>query len=348
MIGVNVGCNLEDEARELVFFGIHGTFLCLDWTGTGSNLHKTVQHFLHAEVVQCRAEEYWRHFRIAVAFHIKLGIHAVHQFQVLTQFCRIGLTHLLVQFLAVQVHTHFFRHLLLVGRKEVQVVFINVIHALETHTLVDGPAERAHLYLEFFFQFIQQVKGIAALAVHLVYIDDNRGLAHAADGHQLACLRLHTLGAVHHNDGAVHGRKGTERILGKVLVTGSVQNVHLISLIVKLHHTGGHADSALLFNLHPVAGGRFLYLVTLYRTGNLNLASEEQQFFRQGCLTGIGMGYDGKCPSSLNFLVHIFIYDVFSLLYSFESISSRWTMGLMAFSVASETSCPFIFNRVTP
>ena len=80
--------------------------------------------------------------------------------------------------------------------------------------------------VQLLLQFVEQIEGIASLTVHLVDEDDDGRLPHAADGHQLAGLCLHTLGTVHHNDSGVNGCKRTEGILGKVLVTRGVEYVN--------------------------------------------------------------------------------------------------------------------------
>ena len=83
---------------------------------------------------------------------------------------------------------------------------------------------------------VEQVEWVASFAVHLVHKHDDRSLAHAADGHQLAGLGLHTFCTVNHDDCGIHGGQRSERVLSKVLVTGSVQDIHLIVLVVELHH----------------------------------------------------------------------------------------------------------------
>ena len=52
MVGVDVGCNLEDKARKLLFFGSHLTLFGLGRTGVGGNLDKAVEKFLDTEVVE--------------------------------------------------------------------------------------------------------------------------------------------------------------------------------------------------------------------------------------------------------------------------------------------------------
>ena len=52
VVWVDVGRYLEDEAGELGLFGLHHALLRLGGTGARGNLHKTVEQFLHTEVVE--------------------------------------------------------------------------------------------------------------------------------------------------------------------------------------------------------------------------------------------------------------------------------------------------------
>ena len=114
---------------------------------------------------------------------------------------KIVLAYSLVEFLAVDIHLHFVCNALFVRCKEVEFLFVDIIDTLKLCSLVDRPAQGAHLDLEFLFQFVEQVKGVTSLTVHLIDEDDDGRLSHATDGHQFACLRLYTLGTIHHDNG---------------------------------------------------------------------------------------------------------------------------------------------------
>ena len=94
--------------------------------------------------------------------------------------------------------------------------------------MVDGPTQGAYLDFEFLFQFVEQVKGVTTLTVHLVDEDDDRRLSHAADSHQLTRLCLHTLRAIYHDNSRIDGSQRTEGILCKVLVAWCIEDIHLI------------------------------------------------------------------------------------------------------------------------
>ena len=151
--------------------------------------------------------------------------------------------------------------------------------------------------MQLFLQFIQEVKGVFALAVHLVDEDDDGCLAHSTDFHQFACLCLNTFGSVNDDNGTIDSSQGAKGVLGKILVTWGIENIDLVAVplclprggVIEFHDRCGHAYATLLFNLHPVAGGGFSYLVIFDGTGHLNLPSKEKQLLCERCFAGIGM-----------------------------------------------------------
>ena len=304
VVGVDVGCDLEDEPCKFGLVRIHHALFSLGGFRAWRYLHKAVEQLLHAKVVECTAEEHRCHPGAAVILHVKFGIDTLHQFKVVAQFRCIAVADVLFQGTAVHVHLHLFGDTLFVGGKQVELVFIDVIYTLELCPLVDGPRQWAHMDFQFLLQFVEQVKRVAPLTVHLVDENDDRRVSHAAHVHQLSGLSLHTLGAVHHDDGRIHSRQRAVSVFGKVLVTWCVENVDLVTLVVKLHHRGGYRDTTLFLDVHPVRGGCLSYLVALHGAGHLYLSAKEQEFLRQCGLARIRVRYNGKSSSSFNFLVH--------------------------------------------
>ena len=304
VVWVYVGGNLEDEARELVLRRLHHALLRLGGTGAGGYAHEAVEQLLHAEVVEGGAEEDGGGLPRQVAIHGELGVNAVYQLQVIAQLGGLALPYPLVQLSGLYVYGHLLRHSLLVGGEEVELPLVDIVHALEAQPLADRPREGADMDVELLFQLVEQLEGVSSLAVHLVDEDDDGGVPHAAHLHELAGLRLHALGGVHHDDGGVHGGKRAVGVLGEVLVARGVQDIDFVSLVIKLHHGGGDRDAALLLDVHPVGGGRLPYLVALHGARHLYLPAEEQELLGERGLSSVGVGYDGECPSSL-YLVHV-------------------------------------------
>ena len=201
-----------------------------------------------------------------------------------------------VELIAVDVDRHLLGHALLVGGEEVELLLEDVVHTLELGTLANGPRQWAHMDLQLLLELVEQVEGVASLAVHLVEEDDDGCVAHAAHLHELTCLRLHTLGRVDHDDGRVDGCERAVGVLGEVLVTRCVEDVHLVGFallslgqVVELHDRRRHRDAALLLNVHPVGCGGLAYLVVLHGSGHLYLSSKEQELLGECGLTGVGV-----------------------------------------------------------
>ena len=148
---------------------------------------------------------------------------------------------------------------------------------------------------QFLLQLVEQVEGVTTLTVHLVDEDDDGRVAHATNIHQLACLRLYAFGTVDHDNRTVYSRQRAVGILGKVLVTWGIQNVHLIFNVlsvrgvVELHHRGRHRDTTLLLDVHPVGSSGLLNLIVLYSTSHLNLSSKKKELLSQRGFTRIGV-----------------------------------------------------------
>ena len=329
VVGVDVGRNLEDEAGELGLVGLHVALLGLDGTGAGGYLDEAIQKLLDTEVVQRRTEEHGSHLGLEVVVDIELGIDALDEFQLATQAIGQVGTDTLVQFLGVDVYGHLLRHHLFGGLEEVEVLLVDVVDALEADAALDGPRQGTHVDVELFLELVQQVEGVLGLAVHLVDEDDDGGIAHAAHFHELACLRLHTLGAVHHDDDAIDGGQRAVGVFGKVLVTGGVEDVDLVVLIVELHDRGGDGDTTLLLDVHPVGRGGFLDFVALDGAGHLYLSAEEQELLGERGLTGIGVRDDRKRSSSFDFLIccHIFSFSGMDYIFQFSIFNFQFSIS---------------------
>ena len=348
VVGVNVGRYLEYEARELGLFRLNHAFLGLRGTRTWGYLNKAIEQFLHAEVVKRAAEEHRRHLGRTVVLNIELRVNTVHKLKIFTQFGRVGLANVSLQLIARNVNLNLLGDTLLVGREQVELVLVNVVNALELRTLVDGPRQRAHLYLKFLLQLVKKVKGVAPFAVHLVDEDYHRRVAHAAHVHQLARLRLHALGSVHYDYGRVNSRERAVSVFGEVLVTRRVKYVDLVTFIVKLHDRRGHGYSALFLYVHPVRRCRLAYLVVLHRSGHLYLSSEKKELLGKRGLTRVRVRYDGERAPSFDFLVHFFKFKKLLELKKSQPLPTKdGGMKRFNFSIFSRIlqGCPQYHSR---
>ena len=85
-------------------------------------------------------------------------------------------------------------------------------------------------------------------------------------------------------------------------MAGRVEDIDMAAAIGELHGGAGHGDAALLFNLHPVAGGVAFGLARLDGTRLADRSAVEQQFLRQRRLTGVRVGDDGERPACFDFV----------------------------------------------
>ena len=85
MIGVDVGCNFEDETGEFLLLGLYCTLFGCRGTWIGRNFYKAVQQFLDTEIIERRTEENRCYTGGQVILVPECGIDALNEFQVLAQ-----------------------------------------------------------------------------------------------------------------------------------------------------------------------------------------------------------------------------------------------------------------------
>ena len=259
----------------------------------------TTGQFAHTEVVYGAAEKYRSQFTAQISLAVEGFVHAVDQFDILAQPLCI-LSDIAFQFGAVEFYVDglCIGGQLLIGQEQRQVVFVEVVDTLECRAVADRECQRAHLDIEFLLHLVQQVERILCRAVELVDENHHRSRTHTADIHQPSGLGFDALRTVNDDNYAVDSRQGTVCILGEVLVTRGVENIDLAALVLESHHRRCDRNTSLAFDLHEVRCCSFLDLVAFDGAGDMNRTAEEQQFFCQGCLTGIGMAYDCERPAS--------------------------------------------------
>ncbi len=153
---------------------------------------------------------------------------------------------------------------------------IQVVNSLETFAHIYWPTQWTNAYLQLCFQLVQYLERVAPFAVEFVHENHNGRVSHATNFHQLACLCFHPFCHVHHYYYTIYCRECAVGVFGKILVTGCVQNVYLVFVILKTHDRSGNRNSSLFLNLHPVGCGSFLYFVRFYCSRNVNGSSKKE------------------------------------------------------------------------
>ena len=303
VVGVHVGMDLKDETGHLLLHGVHRTRLGRCGSRRGGDADEALQQLPDTEVIDSRAKEYRREFTPQVSLAVKLLIDTLDQLHILTQLVGIALPDAFVELGAREVLDLDGRGIgreSFVGGEEREVLLVKVIHPLEGGAVRDRKGQRANMDFKLVLHLVQEVKGLFRGAVELVDKDNHGGIAHAAHLHQAARLRLDTLRAVDDDNHRIDRRQRTVGILGKVLVTGRIEDIDLRALILETHHRGGHRDTALALDLHKVRGGSLLDFIAFHGTRHMDCTTKQQQLLGKGRLTGIGVGNDGKGASSCN------------------------------------------------
>jgi len=182
-----------------------------------------------------------------------------------------------------------------------QPVVQDVVAAEELAALADRPRGRGHVDRQIFLDLVDDLEGVAGLAVHLVAEGQDRQVAQAADLEQFLRLAFDPLGAVDHHDRRVDGGQGAVGILGKVRVAGGVDQVEAPAFEVEGHRRGRDRDAAILLHLHEVRTRAPGLALGADLTGHLDRAAEQQELFGQRGLAGVGMRDDRKGPAARDF-----------------------------------------------
>lgn len=312
MVGVEIGVDLEDETGHGLFRSFHHPLGGLALVRRRGDLQERFKQLLHAEVVDGAAEKDRRQQAIAVEIGAEGLVDALYQGDLLPQPFAEAFRNPFFQFriLGTLDLDERFGDSGGIGLEQVQLSPVEIVDPFEGLALADRPGERSDLYLQLVFEFVEQLEGVLAFAVHLVDEDDDRRIAHRADLHEALGLGLDALDAVDDEDDAVYGREGAVGVFGKVLVAGCVENVDPSSFVFETHHRGGNRNAPLLLDFHEVAGGRLADLVALDRTGSLDGAAEKQELLGKGGFAGIRVADDGKGFPFCGFLVQGCVHAV--------------------------------------
>ena len=102
--------------------------------------------------------------------------------------------------------------------------------------------------------------------------------------------------------GVVKGKKNSRSATSDWMEIEKQRGISVTSsVILELHDRGGDRNASLLLDLHPVGGGRPGVLLALDHAGLGDGAAVEQEFFRQGGFTGVGVRNNGKGPAAADF-----------------------------------------------
>ena len=299
MLRIHVGLDLENESRKLRFDRLYDPRSGVARLRRRRPLDQRLQDFLHAEIVDARAEEHRRLTPGQEFGQVERGAGVPDQVDVVPQRGdlvrkelvepRIGKT--LDPLALFRIGDALFT------RRETQQAFVAQIeHTAKALAHADRPADRRTVDAEHRFDFFQQRQRLADFAIHLVDEGDDRRRAQAADFKQLDRLLLDALGSVDDHDRGIDRGQNPVGILGEILVPGRVEQVDRVVRVVELHDRAGDRDAALLFDFHPVGRRVARALARLDGPRHLDRAPVEQQLLGQRGLARVGVGDDGERP----------------------------------------------------
>lgn len=139
--------------------------------------------------------------------------------------------------------------------------------------------------------------------IHLVNKGEDGDPALAADFKKLFSLSFYALGIVDQHDRAIGSGKRAVSVGAEVVVPRSIEQVQHQVAVFKLKNGGGHGDSALFFELHPVGRGAALIAFGFDRSGKLEGTTVEQELFCERGFPGVGVGDDREGSASRDFFL---------------------------------------------
>ena len=291
--------DLEDEARHLGLRRFHRTGLRRCRTRRRCDTDEAFEQFADAEIVDRRTEEDRCDLTAQIGFAVERVVDALDQFDIGPQLVGEFRADAVVQFRRGEVGDFYRRGVgrqTFVRRKERQILFVKVVDPFEIGAVSDGKGQRTHTDVQLLLHLIQEVERFFRRTVELIDEDDDRRIAHPADLHQFAGLRLDAFCAIDDDDDRIDRRKCAISILGEIFVARCVENIDFHPFVFESHDRRRNRDAALAFDFHEVRCRALLDFVVLDGTGDVDGSAEKQQLFGQCGFTGIRMGDDSKRP----------------------------------------------------
>ena len=303
VLGVHVRLDLEDEAGDRRLPGADRARLGRVDLGRRAEGADAGHQLLHAEGVDRRAEPDRREVAVEHRLVVEGGQQRARHRDLLAQRReQVGGDVLGHARVVEALHLDALGALVAVGAvHQLEPVVQHVVAAEEVAALADRPGGRADVELQLVLDLVDDLKGVAGLAVHLVAEGQDRQVAQPADLEELAGLALDALGAVDHHDRGVDRGQRAVGVLGEVGVAGGVDEVEPPVAEREGHRRGGDGDAALLLHLHEVGAGAPRLALGAHLAGHLDGAAVEQELLGQRGLAGVGVRDDreGAAPGDL-------------------------------------------------
>ena len=198
------------------------------------------QNFLNPEIINGTAEENRGQRTGKIQFQIKLRTEFFNHHDIFTQFGNRMCRQKLVKFRIVQAFAGFNPAVdlsLVAGFvHQNKLIVQKVVAAEKVFAAADGPACRANVERQRFFNVVQQQERVLPLAVHFIDERNNRNVPETTDFKQFFRLRFNAFCRVYDHNRRVHGCQNPVSVFGEVFVPRCIQQVKSDVVIFKSHY----------------------------------------------------------------------------------------------------------------
>ena len=151
------------------------------------------------------------------------------------------------------------------------------------------------------FKFIQKIEGVTSGTIELVHEGKDGDSATSTDFEEFSGLGFDSFGGIDDHDCGIDGGKDSVGIFGKVSMAWGIEEVDDVVAVGELEDGRGDGDSALLFELHPIAGGGSLVATSGDAACELDCPTVKKELFGEGGLPCVGVRDNGKRAASRDF-----------------------------------------------
>ena len=123
-------------------------------------------------------------------------------------------------------------------------------------------------------------------------------------------------------------------------MTGRIEQVDLIAVVLELHDARCDGDTALLLELHPVAGRMTLRPTRLHGAGQVNRPSIQEELLGQRRLSGIGVTDDRKRPATANGFIQLDLGGRWGCVVGIGQCSTRLELTIKSSGQIIEARSP--------
>src|ERR1044071_2060354 len=158
----------------------------------------------------------------------------------------------------------------------------------------DRPAYGGCIERERLLDLVNQIEGVAPLAIELVDEGDDRHVAQPTDFKELSRLLFDAARGIEHHHGTIDRSQRAIGVLTKILVAWCVEQVEDEAVMLEGHDRRADRNAAFALDRHPVRPRSPGPPAPPARARHLDRPAEQQQLFGQRGFAGVGMRNDRK------------------------------------------------------